>query len=168
MTGNEYRRLIGRYLVAAYSKRDILVYEEVSVGTSIIGKRRRVDLLLVHPASGRGFALECKYQDSAGTADEKIPYTLRDLEALRMPAAVTYAGRGFSEGVLHLLQSSELAAYCLPDEDLLPQPRRLADAIDSGTWQLDHVLALTFGWWDVIVAGKKPLTLKGEQSETGG
>ena len=164
MTGNEYRRLIGRYLVAAYSKRDILVYEEVSVGTSIIGKRRRVDLLLVHPASGRGFALECKYQDSAGTADEKIPYTLRDLEALRIPAAVTYAGRGFSEGVLHLLQSSELAAYCLPDEDLLPQPRRPADAIDSGTWQLDHVMAQTFKLWDIVVGEKEPLALETQLS----
>lgn len=165
MTGNEYRRLIGRYLVAAYSNRDVLVYEEVSVVTSIIGKRRRVDLLVVHPHSGRGFALECKYQDSLGTADEKIPYTLRDLEALRMPAAVTYAGRGFSEGVLHLLQSSELAAYCLPDNDLLPQPRRPADSIDSGTWQLDHILALTFGWWDVILAGKAPLTLLAKPGE---
>ena len=157
MTGNEYRRLVGRYIVAAYRERGIVAYEEVSIGTSIIGKRRRVDLLIVHPETGRGFALECKYQESSGTADEKIPYALKDLEALHVPAAMAYAGGGFSEGVLHMLQGSELAAYCLPDNDLFPVPRRATDELDSGTWQLDHVLALRFGWWDVIVAGKKPL-----------
>ena len=74
-----------------------------------------------------------------------------------MPGAVVYAGVGFSEGVLHLLQSSELAAYCLPDDTLKPLGRRGGESIDSGTWQLDHVLAMAFGWWDVIVAGRTPL-----------
>ena len=32
----------------------------------------------------------------------------------------------------------------------------LACEIDAGTWQLDHILAMTFGWWDILVAGKKP------------
>lgn len=159
MTGNEYRHLIGRYLVSAYSGRDVDVYEEVSVGTSIIGKRRRVDLIVLDAARSRALALECKYQDSSGTADEKIPYALRDLEALRMASAMVYAGRGFSEGVLHLLQSSERAAYCLPGAELSPVIRRNSESIDSGTWQLDHVLALHFGWWDVILAGKSPLSL---------
>ncbi len=157
MTGNEYRRLIGRYVVSAYASRGIEVYEEVSIGTSIIGKRRRVDLVVLDSERRSALALECKYQDSSGTADEKIPYALRDLEALRMPSAMVYAGRGFSEGVLHLLQSSALAAYCMPGEELSPVSRRHSDAIDSGTWQLDHVLALNFGWWDVILDGKKPI-----------
>jgi len=157
VTGHDFKRRIGSYLVSAYWERGIQVYDEVNVGTSIIGKQRRVDLLLLHPDSGRALALECKYQDSSGTADEKIPYTLQDLAALRLPSAVVYAGRGFSEGVLHLLQSSELAAYCLPDEALRPLPRRSGEPIDSGTWQLDHILAMTFGWWDVLVGGKSPL-----------
>ena len=108
------------------------------------------------PAEKRAIALECKYQDVSGTADEKIPYTLQDLAALRMPSALAYAGVGFSEGVLHLLQASELAAFCLPDETLKPLPRRAGESIDSGTWQLDHVLAMAFEWWDVILAGKTP------------
>lgn len=160
MTGNEYRRLIGRYVVSAYSDRGVAVYEEVSIGTSIIGKRRRVDLVVLDSERRHALALECKYQDSSGTADEKIPYALRDLDALRMPSAMVYAGRGFSEGVLHLLQSAEQAAYCLPGEALLPVCRRNNDAIDSGTWQLDHILALHFGWWDVILAGRTPLSLE--------
>jgi hypothetical protein len=157
VTGNEYRKLIGRYVTRAYANRGIRVYEEVSLGTSIIGKRRRVDLLVVQTDSDRALALECKYQDSSGTADEKIPYALQDLAAMAVPGVIVYAGQGFSEGVLHLLQSSARAAWCLPAEELEPKPWRTGEPIDTGTWQLDHVLAMTFGWWDLIVAGKQPL-----------
>jgi len=159
MTGNQYRQLVARYLLAAYSRRGIQLYEEVNLGTSIIGKQRRVDLLMLATASDTAIAIECKYQDSAGTTDEKIPYALDDLRALRIPSVIAYAGSGFSEGVLHLLQSSSLAAYCLPGRTLKPAPRRQGDPIDSGTWQLDHVLAQTFRWWEVILAGRTPLVL---------
>jgi len=157
VTGNEYRKRIANYLVSAYWERGIKVYEEVNVGTSIIGKQRRVDLFILAPVEKRAMALECKYQDSSGTADEKIPYTLQDLAALRMPSALAYAGAGFSEGVLHLLQASELAAYCLPDDTFTPVARRTGDSIDSGTWQLDHIIAMTFGWWDLLVMGRTPV-----------
>ena len=91
MTGNQYKRRIARYLLSAYGSRGIHLYEEVSLGTSIIGKQRRIDLLVVHPATGDSLALECKYQDSSGTADEKIPYALQDLATLRIPGVIAYA-----------------------------------------------------------------------------
>jgi hypothetical protein len=159
MTGNQYKRLVARYLLSAYGRRGLRLYEEVCVGTSIIGKQRRIDLFLHVPSSNQALALECKYQDSSGTADEKIPYALEDLRALRVPSAMAYAGAGFSEGVLHLLQASELAAYCAPDSSMLPLARRHGDSIDSGTWQLDHVLAVSFGWWDIVLGGRTPLVL---------
>jgi hypothetical protein len=157
MTGYEYKRLVARYLLQEYAPRGIQIYDEVNIGTSIIGKQRRIDLLLVEPARNQALAIECKYQDVSGTADEKIPYALRDLAALRMPACIVYAGSGFSEGVLHLLQSSEYAAYCLPDDDLARAPRRKGE-LNSGTWQLDHMLAVTFHWWDIVIGSKAALT----------
>lgn len=158
LNGHAYKRLVARYLVAEYGPRGVEVYDEVNAGTSMIGKQRRLDLFLLHRPSGRALALECKYQDTSGTADEKIPYTLQDLATLRMPAALVYAGSGFSLGVLHLLQSSELAAYCLPGEDLRRASRKKGE-IDSGTWQLDHVVAMAFHFWDVLLGERKPLTL---------
>ena len=163
MNGFEYRQLIGRYVVSTYATRGIDVYEEISIGTSTLGKTRRIDLLLIEKTTNRGLAIECKYQDSAGTADEKIPYALDELRALRIPGAIVYAGGGFSDGVLHLLQSSPLAAYCFPDTTLLPMARaRGGEAIHRGTWQLDHVIAQTFGYWDIILGEKKPLTITRE------
>jgi hypothetical protein len=160
MTGHEYKQLVARYVAAAYGARGVDLYDEVTVGTSILGKPRRIDVLAVERGERRrALAIECKYQDSLGTADEKIPYALRDLEALRMPAVVVYAGSGFSEGVLYLLKASPLAAYCLPDESLRPIARsRSAEAAHAGTWQLDHVIAQTFGWWDVLLGDKQPLS----------
>lgn len=166
MTGHEYKLLIARYISSVYGSRGIDLYDEVTVGTTIIGKPRRIDLLLLerNPAGGppgpnaRSLAIECKYQDSAGTVDEKIPYALQDLASLRMPGAIVYAGSGFSEGVLHLLKASPLAAFCLPNDTLQPLARvRSAEASHGGTWQLDHVLAQTFGWWDVILGERRPL-----------
>lgn len=159
MTGNEYKHLIARYVMSAYGARGLHVYDEVHVGTSIIGKRRRIDLFLHVPTTNKVLGLECKYQDSSGTADEKIPYALQDLAALRMPACIVYAGAGFSTGVLHLLQGSESAAYCLPDADMQPIARPQTGSLDYGTWQLDHILAVTFDWWDIVLAGKSPLLI---------
>jgi hypothetical protein len=148
VTGNEYADLIASYLVASFGGRGLAVYREVSIGKSIIGKNRKLDILVL--AEPRAFAIECKYQESQGTADEKIPYTLADLAALQMAGCVTYAGAGFSPGVIHLLEASELAAYCLPAPDLTPS---------RTTRELDHLLAMHFGWWDLLVAGKRPLSL---------
>ena len=158
LNGHAYKRLVARYVVAEYGPRGVEVYDEVSAGTSMIGKQRRLDLLLLHRDSNRALALECKFQDTSGTADEKIPYTLQDLSTLRMPAALVYAGTGFSMGVLHLLQSSEMAAYCLPGENLQRLARKKGD-IDSGTWQLDHIVAMAFGFWDVLLGARVPLSL---------
>jgi hypothetical protein len=119
------------------------------VGKSIIGKNRCIDVFCVCEPDNKAFAIECKYQDSAGTVDEKIPYTLADLRALPMPGCIAYAGAGFSEGVLHMLKASTYAAYCLP---ALGQTD-----LTSDTRELDHLLAAHFGWWDVLVGKKKPV-----------
>lgn len=148
MTGSQYADLIARYVLHNYGARGIKVYREVSLGKTIIGKDRRIDVLLIHEATARGFAVECKYQDSQGTVDEKIPYALQDMEALRTTGCVTYAGEGFSKGILHVLEASHLAAYCLPDANAL--------ARSSTTWEFDHMLVMNFGWWDIVVEGRKP------------
>ena len=153
MTGNEYKKAIGRYIATAYAERGLQVYDEVALGTTIIGKQRRIDLFVLGPNKD-ALGVECKFQDSSGTADEKIPYALRDMSTARVPGVIVYAGSGFSTGVLHLLQGSELAAYCLPGETQhAPNPKR-SGPLDSGTWQLDHVLAQRFKFWDLVLRAK--------------
>ena len=149
MSGAEYANLIASYLARRFGPRGLKVYREIRVGKSIIGKNRCIDVFCLREADSRAFAIECKFQDSPGTVDEKIPYALDDLDALPMAGCIAYAGKGFSDGVLHMLNASPRAAFCLPLE-------AQADS-SSETRELDHLLAAHFGWWDVIVAGKKPV-----------
>lgn len=143
MTGNTYRDLIAAYIERNFAPAGLVVYTEVSLGKTIIGKDRRVDVFVVRQRDSAAIAIECKYQDSQGTVDEKIPYALQDLEAVRVAACLAYAGEGWSRGILHTLEASPLAAYCLPDENTLTRSR--------ATREVDHVIAATFGLWDQII-----------------
>jgi len=149
VTGAEYADLIATYLSRRFGSRGLKVYREIRVGKSIIGKNRCIDVFCVRDADNQAFAVECKFQDTAGTVDEKIPYALDDLNALPMAGCIAYAGKGFSEGVLHMLRASPHAAYCLP---MAQQCESTAD-----TKELDHVMSAHFGWWDVLVGAKKPV-----------
>src|SRR6186713_2364336 len=149
MTGGEYSSLVGSYVAGRFGDRGLKVYREVRIGKSIIGKNRCVDVFAVCERDNKAFAIECKFQESVGTVDEKIPYALDDLQALPMAGCVAYAGRGFSEGVLHMLAASRHAAFCLPVAD--------QTVSTPDTRELDHLLAAHFGWWDVLVDGKRPV-----------
>lgn len=147
MTGNQYRDLIASYIHHNYASEGLVVYLEISLGKTVIGKDRCIDVFVVRPSDRKAVAIECKYQDSLGTVDEKIPYALQDLEALWMPGILAYAGRGWSKGVLHSLEASRLAANCLPDRDTLARSKL--------TRELDHMLAAIFGFWDLVLPANK-------------
>jgi hypothetical protein len=44
-----------------------------------------------------------------------------------------------------VLEASHLAAYCLPDDKKV-EP-------SSTTWEFDHMLAMNFGWWEIVLDG---------------
>ena len=150
MTGAEYANLVAAYVARRFAPRTLKVYREVRIGKTIIGKNRCIDIFCVSGDGGAAFAIECKFQDSQGTVDEKIPYALDDLQALPMAGCIAYAGQGFSAGVLHMLAASRDAAYCLPIEGQI--------ATTSDTRELDHVLAVHFEWWDVLIEHKRPVS----------
>ena len=147
MTGNQYRDLIAAYVHANYGPHGIVVYREVNLGKTIIAKDRQIDVFVVRPSDQRALAIECKYQDTLGSVDEKIPYALDDLAALWVPGCLVYAGRGWSKGVLHQLEASRLAAYCLPERPGLSRSK--------ATRELDYILAATFGFWEQILPAAK-------------
>jgi len=142
MTGHVYRDQIAAYIHQEFAQYGLVVYTEVSLGKTIIGKARRVDVFVVREQDQRAIALECKYQGVKGTTDEKISYALHDLGALRIPACLVYAGEGWSKGILHTLEASSLACYCLPDAAL---------GRTKETHELDHVLAATFSLWTMVI-----------------
>ena len=105
---------------------------------------------MIHEQSSAVLAIECKYQDTLGTVDEKIPYAIQDMQAMGVPVCLTYAGKGFSSGILHMLAACPIASQCLPPPSLEPTRE---------TRELDIALAMAFRFWDLVVANKKPFVL---------
>lgn len=150
LSGKEYADLIASYVVKNFGARGLTVYREVSMGKTIIGKNRHVDILVIHEPSATVLAIECKYQDTLGTVDEKIPYAIQDMQAMGLPVCLAYAGGGFSSGILHMLAACPIAAQCFPAPGLVPSRE---------TRELDIALAMAFRFWDLVVANKKPFAL---------
>jgi hypothetical protein len=140
--GHTYRDLVAAYVERNFGGRALTVYTEVSVGKTIIGKNRRIDVLLVHEVDQKALAIECKWQAGGGTADEKIPYALQDVAAMWIPGCLAYGGTGWSKGVLHTLEGSRFAVACEPEGDL-ERTRK--------TLELDHVIGAVFGFWDIVL-----------------
>jgi hypothetical protein len=69
---------------------------EVYVGRRIWGPRRRIDVVLKHPETRVSLGIECKAQNVKGTAEEKIPATIKDIDAWPIRGIVVYRGEGFS------------------------------------------------------------------------
>jgi hypothetical protein len=157
MKGHEYADLVASYILKNFGGRGLTVYREVSMGKTIIGKNRHVDILVIHQASSAVLAIECKYQDTLGTVDEKIPYAIQDMQAMGVPVCLAYAGSGFSAGILHMLAACPIAAQCLPTPSLDPARE---------TRELDIALAMAFRFWDLVVANKRPFSLPATDAVT--
>lgn len=79
---------------------------EVKVGRRVWGAKRSIDVVLTHPQTRQTLGIECKYQSSGGTAEEKIPATIQDIRAWPIRGIVVIAGSGFSDNMRGYLMST--------------------------------------------------------------
>ena len=62
---------------------------------SIYGIPMRVDFYVWHPDKfPQGLIIECKYQETNGSADEKFPYTVANLKKAGIPTILLLIGDG--------------------------------------------------------------------------
>jgi hypothetical protein len=80
--------------------------EQVEVARRIWGAVRRIDVVLIHPQTRKTLGVECKFQGVPGTAEEKIPATIKDIEAWPIPGLVVFAGEGFTANMRSFLIST--------------------------------------------------------------
>ncbi len=112
-SGNELRDAVT--VVAARLGLD--VRREVRVGRRLWGAERFIDVVMTHSDSRRSLGVECKWQKSGGSAEEKIPATISDIAAWPIPGLVVFAGEGFSANMRSYLFSTGKAVEL---EDLEP------------------------------------------------
>jgi hypothetical protein len=80
--------------------------EQFRCGRRIWGAERRIDVVLTNPLDRKRLGVECKFQGSQGSAEEKIPTTIQDIAAWPIPGIVVFSGEGFSPNMRAFLVAS--------------------------------------------------------------
>jgi hypothetical protein len=123
MAGRGYAVTTGQGLVTQVldlaDKLGLEAQEQVKVGRRLWGAVRNIDVVLTHPASKLRLGIECKFQGTTGTAEEKIPAIVSDIDAWPIRGIVVISGRGFSPNMRYYLISSGKAVDVEDLEDWL-------------------------------------------------
>ena len=85
------------------------VQTEVEVGRRLWGARRRIDVVLRHQETRKTLGVECKYQRTQGTAEQKIAATIDDIQAWPVRGIIIFSGEGFSQHMTAYLLSTGVA-----------------------------------------------------------
>lgn len=101
-SGNDLERRVAALGVSLGLSAD----SQVAVGRRIWGARRKIDVVLKHPETRVSLGIECKYQGTAGSAEEKIPATIDDIAAWPIRGIVVFSGDGFSVNIKSYLLST--------------------------------------------------------------
>jgi PD-(D/E)XK nuclease superfamily domain len=93
------------------------VREQFKVARRVWGAERKIDVILKDPKTTKTLGIECKYQGGGGSAEEKVPATIQDIEAWPIDGIVVFAGEGFTENMKSFLISTGKAIHL---EDVEP------------------------------------------------
>lgn len=120
------------------------VRTQVRIGRRVWGRQRHIDVVLRSPELRVRLGIECKYQGVAGTAEEKIPATLEDIESWPFRGLVVFHGKGFSENFPPYLRGKgkaiafdELADWLIEFFDLPDESYRQAELALNGELTVD-------------------------------
>ena len=68
--------------------------------------KRYIDVVITDSTTRKSLGIECKYQGGSGSAEEKIPTTITDIDAWPIPGIVVIHGDGFSDKMRAYLYST--------------------------------------------------------------
>lgn len=72
---------------------------QVELSRDIYGKIRRCDLLVFHPRTWpNGLVIQCKWQASSGSVEEKYPFEVLNIQKDDYPTIIVLDGGGYSKG----------------------------------------------------------------------
>jgi len=99
------------------TKLGLEVHEQFMVARRLWGAERRIDVILKDPKTAKTLGVECKYKGVGGTAEEKIPAIIQDIDAWPIEGLVVFHGPGFTTNMKSFLISTGKAVDL---EDLDP------------------------------------------------
>jgi len=99
------------------AKLGLTIKREYKVGRRLWGRIRRIDVILIDEETGKTLGVECKRQVGQGTAEEKLPATIADMNAWPIPGILVFDGKGFSAEIKSYLYSTGKAVAFEDFED---------------------------------------------------
>ena len=99
LLGEDYERTSATRFFALRCLRQAIYAEQVVTGLNVYGKERRVDFILYHPRKWPDcLVIQCKWQASRGSVDEKYPFEVECIAHDSFPAIIILDGGGYSDG----------------------------------------------------------------------
>ena len=87
--GNRFKEAVKRY-IESWGE-NIEIKEETILGYRFVNVPRKMDLILRNK-NNRYLAIECKLQETSGTAYQKLSYALDDVKSCPVPTIIVFAG----------------------------------------------------------------------------
>ena len=125
LADQNYERVEPRRFFAMRELEQPIYGAQVEVGLDIYSKRRRVDFILYHPRIWpECLVIQCKWQASRGSVEEKYPFEVLSIAANEFKTIVVLDGGGYTAGakqwfmgqagktkLLHVFDQGEFARY---------------------------------------------------------
>ncbi len=92
---------------------------EVKAARRIWGAERYIDVIVSNTSNTKTLGIECKYQGTSGSAEEKIPSTIEDIQSWPIAGLVVINGDGFSTNMVGYLLSTGKVVWFKDLEDWL-------------------------------------------------
>lgn len=106
-------------VVALAHRLGLKAQSEVKAARRLWGQKRYIDVVITDEKSGKRLGIECKFQATSGTAEEKIPATIQDIAYWPIPGIVVIDGEGFSENMRGYLMATGKVVWFEELEDWL-------------------------------------------------
>lgn len=95
------------YLIKSWGIKGLEIYKEPYVAERFVGNKRKLDVVLRH--GDKSLGIEAKYQDSSGTAYQKLVYALEDCKVSPIKCIIVFSGKEIKPDTKAMLISSGLA-----------------------------------------------------------
>lgn len=110
LLGHGYGKLSSKEFQSHAAAREPIFMTQVVVGRTVYNTRMKVDFFVFHPTKHpEGLIIECKWQQSPGSVDEKYPYLVTNLITSQKTSIIVLDGGGYKPGAKHWLEEQALS-----------------------------------------------------------
>ena len=78
--------------------------KQLVVGETIYGTKRKCDFITYNPHTKREIVIECKWQDTPGSVDEKYPFLVLNIKKIGIDTIIILDGDGYKKKAMEWLK----------------------------------------------------------------